>query len=272
MKTSPRTFVVGLGNIGAAIATRLASCGVDVIGVDMSADARQAFEDETGRPTLARWADAEARPGDRIVLLVRTPEQAFDVLREVAATGVDLVVFVMTTLDVEAAAALSEAGAASVRVLEAPLSGGRGGALDGSLTMMLAGPVEDEDREFLRHIAAHVVEFDDYGQPNAAKLHNNALAAYHARAHAAILMVGLENGLDVGRLDEVFRSSSGASWMGANLAVVVDDLLEKDVGLFERSFGPLAPVAVGEGSGLAGALSDARRHLDETSGDGSRRG
>lgn len=255
--------MVGLGNIGAAIATRLASRGVDVVGVDLSLDARRAFEKETGRPTFARWVNAAPAAGDRIVLLVRTPKQAFDVLRDVTATGVDLVVFVMTTLDVTAATDLSNSGSASVRVIEAPLSGGRGGALDGTLTVMLAGPVEVDDREFLGHIAARVVQFDDYGQPNAAKLHNNALAAYHARAHAEILMVGLRNGLDVARLDDVLRSSSGASWMGANLAVIVDDLLEKDVGLFERSFGPLETVAVGDGSGLADALSEARRHLDD---------
>lgn len=217
---------------------------------------------------MDRWSNADASPGDRVLILVRTPEQAFAVLRDISANGLDLVAFVMTTLDVEAAAELSDAGTGSVRVIEAPVSGGRGGALDGSLTMMLAGPVEPSDRDFLvQHIAAHVVEFDRYGQPSAAKLHNNALAAYHARAHAEILMVGLRNGLDIERLDDVLNASSGASWMGMNLEVVVDDLLEKDVGLFEDSFGPLQPVAVGRSSGLAESLSEARLRLAEATGE-----
>lgn len=273
MERSGRTFVVGLGNIGAAIATRLALTGVEVVGVDMSPDARAAFAADTGSPAVERWAEVAASPGDRVLVVVRTPEQAFEILGEVSATGLDLVAFVMTTLDVDSAATLADMGTESLRVIEAPLSGGRAGALDGTLTMMLAGPVERADHEFLHHhIAAHVVQFERYGQPNIAKLHNNALAAFHARAHADILMMGLRNGLDVQRLDEVLASSSGASWMGENLAVVVDDLLEKDVGFFEASFGPLPSVAVGGGSGLAGSLSEARQRLVEAAETGGHRG
>jgi hypothetical protein len=50
--------------------------------------------------------------------------------------------------------------------------------------------------------------------------------------------------------------------MGTNLAMIVDDLLEKDVGLFETSFAPLPPMEVGTGSGLAAALASARALLE----------
>lgn len=268
MTTTTRCYVVGLGNIGAAIATRLATTEVDVVGIDLAAEARAAFETATGRTALSSWSEVTLGRDDRVILLVRTAEQAGEALREVRRSGVAVTVFVMTTLDIEAAEALAESDDDGVRVVELPVSGGRSGALEGTLTMMAAGPLTTEDREFLRaHLASLVVVFDQYGQPTAAKLHNNALAAYTARGHAEILLAGARNGLDVERLHMVLTSSSGTSWMGEHLAVIVDDLLEKDVGLFETSFGPLPPLQVGADSGLAAALASARECLDERARD-----
>ncbi|MDW3215594.1 MAG: NAD(P)-binding domain-containing protein [Ilumatobacteraceae bacterium] len=262
MTGSPRCFVIGLGNMGAAIGERLASTGADVVGVDMSADARGVFEAATACPTFERWDPATASPGDRVMILVRTPAQARAVLQELDESGLELIAYVMTTLDVVAARELADAGRGAVRVVEAPLSGGRSGAIDGSLTMMIAGPVTDDDRAFLLgHIAGHVVDFEHYGQPNAAKLHNNVLAAYHARAHAEVLLVGERNGIDIERLDQVLNHSSGASWMGEHLAVVVDDLLDKDVALFAESFGAPPAITIGADSDLAAALATARERL-----------
>ena len=263
MRTKQRCYVVGLGNIGAAIATRLAKTDVEVVGIDLAADARAAFEMETGRTALSAWSDVTLRRDDRVLLLVRTAEQARDVLLEVRRAGVPVTVFAMTTLDIEAATAIATIDFDTVRVVELPVSGGRSGALEGTLTMMAAGPLTTADREFLlTHLASQVVVFDHYGQPTAAKLHNNLLAAYNARCHAEILLSGVRNGLDIERLNKVLTTSSGNSWMGANLAVIVDDLLEKDVGLFETSFAPLPPMEVGTGSGLAAALASARALLE----------
>lgn len=271
MSTAPRCYVIGLGNIGAAIATRLAETGVDVVGIDLVADARSAFETETGRTALRSWSEVTPRRDDRVVLLVRTADQAHDVLREVRRSDVPLTVFVMTTLDIEAADVLGATDHDPVRVVELPVSGGRSGAVEGTLTMMAAGPLTTGDREFLlAHLASKVVVFDGYGQPTAAKLHNNALAAYNARGHAEILLAGARNGLDIARLDEVLAASSGASWMGTNLAVIVDDLLEKDVGLFETSFAPLPGLEVGAGSELAATLASARALLREATSDQER--
>ena len=264
MNTTPRCYVVGLGNIGAAIATRLAETEVDVVGIDLAADARAAFVQEAGHPAFDELSAVTLRRDDRVAVLVRTAEQARNVVQEVRRSGVAVTVFVMTTLDIDAAEALADPDDDHIRVVEIPVSGGRSGALEGTLTMMAAGPLTTKDREFLlAHLASRVVVFDHYGQPTAAKLHNNALAAFTARAHAEMLLAGVRNGLDVERLHEVLTTSSGTSWMGENLAVIVDDLLEKDVGLFETSFGPLPPLEVGAGSGLAAALASARTRLDE---------
>lgn len=268
-RPTPRCFVVGLGNIGGAIAGRLARRGVDVVGVDPSESARSAFEADTGCATADGWPGVEPSDGDRVVLLVRTVDQAHAVLRQLIAADVELAVFLMTTFDVSSATQLDALAPGCARIIEAPVSGGRSGAAEGSLTMMLAGPARDADRAFLlEHLAHHVVMFERYGQPTAAKLHNNALAAFTARAHAEILRIGRRNGLDVGRLHQVLTTSSGSSWMGLHLTNVVVDLLEKDVGLFEESFGRLEPIAIDSDSGLADALERAIAQLDDADGDG----
>lgn len=268
-----RCFVIGLGNIGGAVATRLATTGADVIGVDPDLDARRHFAAHTGGVAISDWREQPPDTDDRVIVLVRTVEQATDLLDSLSHRGVELTVFVMTTLDLAGARALAHRDDRPLRVVEMPVSGGRGGALAGTLTAMVAGPITDDDRAFLQaHVVRRLVEFEHYGEPTAAKLYNNALAAYHACAHAEILLSAADQGIDVGRLTAVLDHSSGASWMGSNLAVIVDDLLEKDVALFESSFGSLPAIEVGDGSKLGERLAAARLQLNlhSTRGDHDR--
>ncbi|HEX7097009.1 MAG TPA: NAD(P)-binding domain-containing protein [Acidimicrobiales bacterium] len=266
MTADSRCYVIGLGNIGGAVASRLAATGVRVVGVDLDPAARDRFTTETGAPACSDWVDAQPGTDDRVIVVVRTVEQAMGLLDGLSASEIPLTAFVMTTLDLAAARDLANRVDKALRVIELPVSGGRGGALAGTLTAMAAGPMTDGDRAFLRaHLVKKLVEFGRYGEPTAAKLYNNLLAAYHARAHAEIIVSAARNGLDVDRLTSVINDSSGASWMGSNFEVIVDDLLEKDVALFEASFGPPSAIAVSAGSDLSDTLAAARRHLHRTS-------
>lgn len=260
MTRPPRCCVVGLGNIGGAIATRLAATGAEVFGVDEDPAARQRFTGETGRPALAALTKESLADGDRIFVVVRTIQQSNEVLDRLSVSGCEITVFVMTTLDPQAAKDLGRKDRPNLRIIELPVSGGRSGAVEGTLTALAAGPLSESDLAFLeKHLVTTVVTFDNYGEPTTAKLYNNVLAAYHARAHAEILLWADRSGHNVLRLDALIATSSGASWMGQNLASVVDDLLEKDVALFEESFGELPRLSVGLGSALGESLAAARR-------------
>ncbi|MEX2627727.1 MAG: NAD(P)-binding domain-containing protein [Ilumatobacteraceae bacterium] len=253
--------VLGLGNIGSAVAERLVAAGEEVVGVDPIEAARTGFAERTGAATAANLDDVGLAERASVFVVVRMADEALAVLDGLAGRATDLTAFVLTTFDTGSAARLA-APRAGVRVIELPVSGGRQGALDGTLTVMTAGPLEAADRQLLeRTIAGRVVEFEQYGHPTAAKLHNNALAALHAVAHAHVIELAAANGVDPARLAEVIENGSAQSWMGTNLAVVVDDLLVKDVELFEQCFGELDPVGLRGDRGLEPSLRRARALL-----------
>lgn len=260
------TAVLGLGNIGGAVAERLVATGEPVVGVDPVEAARLAFTERTGATAVADVEDLALADGARVLVVVRLAAEALAVLDRLAERDERVVAFVLTTLDLDAAARLAEPRA-GVRVVELPVSGGRQGALDGTLTALAAGPLEDADRSFLeRTVAGRVVGFAEYGHPTAAKLHNNVLAGLHAVAHARVLEAAASHGLDPVLLDEVIAHGSGASWMGTNLRVVVDDLLAKDIELYEQCFGRLDPLTLGADGGEHVATVLARVRARLTSG------
>jgi 3-hydroxyisobutyrate dehydrogenase-like beta-hydroxyacid dehydrogenase len=253
--------VIGLGNIGLAIAARIAQCGRPVCGVDLSPERRREWREATGdeaAPDLGSvtWEDAEM-----VVVLVRLTSQAEQVLSQLAALPVPAgtPVLVMTTLELNFARSLGAYAGGGLRVVESPVSGGERGAAQGQLTVMVAGELhEAEERLLLDTVAAHVVRFAEYGEPSTAKLLNNVAAAYNARALAEILVLGETLGLDPRRLHEVIVSSSGGSWMAEAFLVLVDDLLDKDVALLREQFGELPAVSLGADADLVGRLAQAR--------------
>ncbi|MCD9623945.1 NAD(P)-binding domain-containing protein [Rhabdothermincola salaria] len=259
--------VIGLGNIGLAIGRRLTMRGQEVVGVELSELRRTVWTAMTGLEAVERLDDVDWRDVTRVLVVVRLTEQAEEVLEALGrvaegrvAESRPLTAFVVTTLEAEAATRLDRFATDQLRLVELPVSGGEFGALAGNLTVMGAGPLDDEDEAFLLStIASKVVRFDGYGQPTMAKLVNNVLAAYNTAALAEMLRLADEVGLDAAKVYEVVLSGSGGSWMAGSLFEIVVDLLEKDVGLLQDRLGGLPRISV-EGDGeLTRALDGARR-------------
>jgi 3-hydroxyisobutyrate dehydrogenase-like beta-hydroxyacid dehydrogenase len=261
--------VIGLGNIGLAIAVRIAQCGRTVCGVDLSPERRREWRETTGGEAAADLASVTWEDAEMVVVLVRLTSQAEQVLSQLAAlpirTGTP--VLVMTTLELGFARSVGGYADRGLRVVECPVSGGERGAAQGQLTVMVAGELyEAEERLLLDTVAAHVVRFAAYGEPTTAKLLNNVAAAYNARALAEILLLGKTLGLDPRRLHEVIVSSSGGSWMAQAFLVLVDDLLDKDVALLREQLGELPAVSLGPDADLVGRLAQARALLASGTG------
>jgi 3-hydroxyisobutyrate dehydrogenase-like beta-hydroxyacid dehydrogenase len=259
--------VVGLGNIGGAIARRIAHAGERVIGVELDEERRRSFQGEIR--TVASLTDVPWAEVARVLVVVRMTDQAVAVIEEVAATTREpLACHVMTTLDPAAPGRFPRivAGAGErLRILEQPVSGGASGAEAGTLTVLSAGPAEPADERFLlATVAARVVPFPRYGQPTLAKLVNNAVAGYHTRTTAILLGVAERLGLDPATMKSVLDCSSGASAMGAMLAELADEqarLLTKDAALLTAAAGPLPSIAIEDEAGFLDDLRAARRAL-----------
>ncbi|HVX31735.1 MAG TPA: NAD(P)-binding domain-containing protein [Solirubrobacterales bacterium] len=257
--------VVGLGDLGIAIARRLHAVGVEVAGIDGAEDRRELWERETGLPALTSTAELDPAGVPRALVCVRTTDQAGAVIADLnGRLGASAVIYVVTTLAVDFARGLGRRAAADgPSLIELPVSGGRGGAERGELVVLPGGSaVEPDDVGFLeRTLASHVLPMPRYGEATLAKLLNNALAAYNALAYASAVELAARAGLDVGTTAELMRRGSGGSWMAEAFEGLVDDLLAKDAALLAAELGPLPTIDLGDLDALPLTLARARRML-----------
>jgi 3-hydroxyisobutyrate dehydrogenase len=259
--------VIGLGDLGISIARRLHEVGVAVAGIDGAAERRELWEGGTGLSALASTADLDPARAARAFVCVRTTEQADAVIADLnGRLDPNAVLYVVTTLAVDFARGLDEhITADGPRLIELPVSGGRGGAERGELIVLAGGPaVRPEDVAFLeRTLASQVLPMPRYGEATLAKLLNNALAAYNALAYASAVELAASAGLDLDATAELLRRGSGGSWMADAFAGLVDDLLAKDAGLLAAELGPLPTIDLGDPDALPPALARARKLLGD---------
>jgi len=240
--------VVGLGNLGLAIARRLAMRGHDLAGVDPVEDRRQALRILAGKPAVAGLAEVSWPRASRVLLVVRTPDQLAEALDQVvghaeAAGRSALPVLVVTTITPADAERLGAIASPAVRIVESPITGGEAPALMGTQTAMLAGPIEPEDIAFLREsLMEEVVVFERRGQPALAKLLNNLLCAYNLAAFGAVIEIAGARGLDAAKLRQVVVRGSGSSFAARAVVEIVGDLLAKDVHLAEQTLDALPAI------------------------------
>jgi 3-hydroxyisobutyrate dehydrogenase len=256
--------VVGLGNIGIAMAGRIGECGRDVLGVDLASERRDEWHAVTGRTAVADLAEVPWPEVSHVYVVVRLTNQAEAVLQRLVELRVPsgIPVFLNTTLELDYARGLGRYAQQPWRLIELPVSGGESGARAGALTVMAAGPLDASDREFLLSTSANqVVEFAEFGEPTLAKLLNNVSAAYTALSYAEMMLLADGVGMQPRRLAEVLRTSSGGSWMGEHFVDLVDDLLGKDVVLLRKELGTLPIVTLEDDEHLLARLAQARAAL-----------
>ena len=239
--------VIGLGEMGLPMAGNLVARGFEVTGYDIKADACRDFQASGGRPA-ASSGDA-ARDRDAVVIMVRTPAQAEEVVRgpggvlDQARPGAILIV--MSTVGVACmrrlGAAASERG---VAFLDAPVSGGRARAEAGTLTIIVGGSTEDlaTARPVLGAMGAQIEHVGGVGAGTAVKMANQVLLTVSLLAAREVAELARAQGVSVERLWEVLRTCTGTTWVVENWPTVAAwmreyrpgaslDILVKDTGL-----------------------------------------
>lgn len=247
--TAPLKYgFVGLGNMGGPMAANLARSGAELVVFDKAGSAARA---PAGAHAARSLADVVAEAG---TVFLSLPDGAvvLDVLAEMAGTPgrVTRTVVDLSTVEIEAARKASglarEAGLAYV---DAPVSGGRSGAVDATISVMWAGPAEllESIRPALEAMAQHVFHVGtDAGQGQALKLLNNFLSATATAATAEALLFGVSQGLDMRTVLDVVNVSTGRSHASADkyvkrvLTGTFDSgfgtsLMAKDVRLFAEA-------------------------------------
>ncbi|WP_152364710.1 NAD(P)-dependent oxidoreductase [Microlunatus speluncae] len=169
--------VVGLGNLGLPIASRLRARGHDVVGVDVSPDRRAAFEAAGGAATAPE--DSAPRPvlslvvpDDKAVATLTEPDR---LARLVRPGGL---ILVHSTVSPALATRLGAAcRAAGYGFVDAPVSGGAERAAAGSLTIMVGATDDDHRRALplLGELGSDLVHLGPPGAGSAAKLANQLM-------------------------------------------------------------------------------------------------
>jgi 3-hydroxyisobutyrate dehydrogenase len=208
-----RIAFIGLGHMGAPMASNLHKAGNEVAGFDLSADAARA----AGVP-LSASAEAAVANAEVVISMLPASRHVEALyfgggLLERIAPGT--LVIDSSTIAAATSRRLAEAGAArGLAVLDAPVSGGTAGAAAGTLTFMVGGDAAhlERARPVLEKMGANIFHAGGAGAGQAAKMCNNMLLGILMIGTSEALALGVANGLDPAVLSEIMRRSSGGNW------------------------------------------------------------
>lgn len=199
---------IGLGNMGAPMASNLVKAGHDVTGFDLAA-----------RPEGIAMADSAAQAAAEAEAVITMLPNG-QILRSVAAEVIPAmtrgaVLCDCSTVDVDSARAVArDAEAAGLGALDAPVSGGVGGAEAGTLTFMVGGSPKafDTVKPLFDIMGQKAVHCGAPGAGQAAKICNNMILGVTMIATCEGFALADKLGLDRQKMFDVVSTSSGYSW------------------------------------------------------------
>jgi 3-hydroxyisobutyrate dehydrogenase len=204
-----RIGFIGLGNMGAPMAANLAKAGHEVWGYDVAG----ARAEGTHHASSLQQAVAGAAA---FITMLPNGKILREVCAEVLQHASQGTLFAdCSTVDIESARALHAAcKTAALLCIDAPVSGGIGGAANGTLTFMVGG----DDVAFaaaaplLEIMGQKTVHCGAGGAGQAAKICNNMLLGISMIGTCEAFALGEKLGLDPQRLFDVVSTSSGSCW------------------------------------------------------------
>ena len=198
---------IGLGNMGAPMAANLAKSH-QVVGFDTVA---------TPEGLTLVGSAAEAAKGADVVItmlpngaILRAVAEEIHPVMTAGAVHLDC-----STVDVESARAVAaQATDHGLSAIDAPVSGGIGGATNGTLTFMAGGPATafDTVSPLFEIMGQKAVHCGDAGNGQAAKICNNMILGVTMIATCEAFVLADKLGLDRQSMFDVVSTSSGYSW------------------------------------------------------------
>lgn len=209
---------IGLGNMGGPMALNLLKAGHKLSVFDLSASAVKTLADAGGK--VAPSAHAAVGEADIVVSMLPASRHVEGLY--LGAEGVigcmrpgALIIECSTIASQSAIAVAGAAARAGMAMLDAPVSGGTGGAIAGKLTFMVGGPAEVLERAtpVLLAMGKNIFHAGAHGAGQIAKICNNMLLGILMAGTAEALALGMANGLDPRVLSDIMSKSSGRNWV-----------------------------------------------------------
>lgn len=209
---------IGLGNMGSPMAHNLLKAGHELTVFDLVPAAVQGLVDAGARSAAS--ADACVQNAEVIITMLpasRHVEGLYlgdDGLLGKIAAGT-LVIECSTIAPESARKVAAAALERGIRMIDAPVSGGTGGAVAGTLTFIVGGAETDLEsaRPYLEKMGSNIFHAGDSGAGQVAKICNNMLLGILMAGTSEALSLGVANGLDPKVLSEIMAKSSGRNWV-----------------------------------------------------------
>ncbi|MFO7648892.1 3-hydroxyisobutyrate dehydrogenase [Halomonas campaniensis] len=262
---------IGLGNMGAPMASNLVKAGHSVTVFDLVESAIHALESEGA--SRAESAEAAARGAEVVISMLPAGAHVKGLyLGRDGAPGLldaldgkPLLIDASTISPDDARTVGAAAAERGLSYLDAPVSGGVGGARAGTLTFIVGGDAAgfEQAKPVLEAMGKNIFHAGETGAGQVAKICNNMLLGILMSGTAEALALGVKNGMDPAVLSEIMKQSSGGNWalnvynpwpgvMEGSAASrdyqggFLTDLMAKDLGLaWELALGSKSSVPMG---------------------------
>ncbi|OWT80027.1 MULTISPECIES: 3-hydroxyisobutyrate dehydrogenase [unclassified Achromobacter] len=207
---------IGLGNMGGPMALNLIKSGHDLTVFDLVPASIQAA---TAAGAHAATSASQAVAGAEIVISMLPASQHVeklylgdDLLQAIDASA--LVIECSTIAPDSARKVAAAAQARGIAMIDAPVSGGTGGAVAGTLTFIVGGETAalERGRPFLEKMGKNIFHAGAAGAGQVAKICNNMLLGILMAGTSEALALGVANGLDPAVLSDIIAKSSGRNW------------------------------------------------------------
>ncbi len=212
-----RIAFIGLGNMGLPMAVNLIKAGHQVEGVDVNPASVAKLKEAGGTPV--EFAHVAAARADAVITMLPAGQHVRDVYLGdngiVATANPGTLLIDCSTIDVDTARAVAAAAEAKgLFMVDAPVSGGVGGATAGTLTFMVGGTAQAYQRAepILQKMGKTIVHAGGAGNGQAAKICNNMILGISMIAVSEAFVMAEKLGLDHQKLFDISSKSSGQCW------------------------------------------------------------
>ena len=205
---------IGLGNMGNPMAANLVKAGHAVFGFDL-VPANLETAKENGVTVMAN-APAAVKEADVVITMLPAGKHVLSVYEDIAPKAKKGALFIdCSTIDVDSARkAHAIAGKHGLQSIDAPVSGGTGGATAGTLAFMTGGSKEAfaKAEPVLKPMAGKIVHCGDAGAGQAAKICNNMILGISMIGVSEAFVLAEKLGLSHQALFDVASAASGQCW------------------------------------------------------------
>lgn len=208
---------IGLGNMGKPMAENLIKKGYSLTVFDLNKEVLA--EVQAQGAVVADSPQSACTDVDMVISMLPAGEHVKSIYMGDSGVfaGLNPKTLVVDSSTIAASDAREVADAAKVkgiRFLDAPVSGGTGGAAAGTLTFIVGGSEDAfaQAKPVLEAMGKNIFHAGEHGAGQVAKICNNMLLGVLMSATAEAINLGVKNGLDAKVLSDIMLQSSGRNW------------------------------------------------------------